>query len=51
MAEYQYYVFLALDRPLKAEEIAEVRSLSSRVHRRRPRRCLPTPTAISAATR
>ncbi|HNP74209.1 MAG TPA: hypothetical protein PKK15_24030, partial [Kouleothrix sp.] len=36
MSEYQYYEFLALDRPLRPEEIAEVRKLSSRVQ--------PTPT-------
>jgi hypothetical protein len=36
MSEYQYYEFLALDRPLSAEAIAEVRALSSRVQ--------PTPT-------
>jgi hypothetical protein len=36
MSEYQYYEFLALDRPLSAEEIAYVRTLSSRVQ--------PTPT-------
>lgn len=31
MSEFQYYEFLAIDRPLGAEEIAEVRKLSSRV--------------------
>jgi hypothetical protein len=36
MAEYQYFEFLALDRPLTPAEIAEVRTLSSRVQ--------PTPT-------
>src|SRR5258706_2385669 len=36
MSEYQYYEFLALDRPLSADAIAEVRMLSSRVQ--------PTPT-------
>jgi hypothetical protein len=36
MSEYQYYEFLALDRPLSAEDLAYVRTLSSRVH--------PTPT-------
>lgn len=36
MSEYQYYEFLALDRPLSAEDIAYVRTLSSRVE--------PTPT-------
>lgn len=30
MSEYQYYEFLALDRPLTAEEIKEVRAISSR---------------------
>lgn len=36
MSEYQYYEFLALDRPLSAEAIAAVRTLSRRVQ--------PTPT-------
>jgi hypothetical protein len=36
MSEYQYYEFLAIDRPLGAEELAYVRTLSSRVQ--------PTPT-------
>src|SRR5262245_2016895 len=36
MSEYQYYEFLAIDRPLSAEDIAYVRTLSSRVQ--------PTPT-------
>jgi hypothetical protein len=36
MSEYQYYEFLALDRPLSAEDLAYVRTLSSRVQ--------PTPT-------
>ena len=31
MSEYQYYEFLALDRPLTAEQQAQVRALSSRV--------------------
>lgn len=30
MSGYQYYKFLALDRPLTAEQRAEVRSVSSR---------------------
>jgi hypothetical protein len=30
MSEYQYYEFLALDRPLSAEQRAELRSISSR---------------------
>src|SRR4051794_9867861 len=30
MSEYQYYEFLALDRPLTAEQRAELRSISSR---------------------
>jgi hypothetical protein len=38
MSEYQYYEFLALDKPLSAEAIAEVRALSSRVQ--------PTPTQV-----
>jgi len=36
MSEYQYYEFLALDRPLSAEDLAYVRTLSRRVE--------PTPT-------
>ena len=36
MSEYQYYEFLAIDRPLSAKEIAYVRTLSRRVE--------PTPT-------
>jgi len=36
MSEYQLYEFLALDRPLTAEDLAYVRTLSSRVQ--------PTPT-------
>ena len=32
MSEYQYYEFLAIDRPLSAEDMAYVRTLSSRVH-------------------
>jgi hypothetical protein len=31
MSEYQYYEFLALDQPLSAEDLAYVRTLSSRV--------------------
>ena len=30
MSEYQYYEFLALDRPLTTEQRAELRSISSR---------------------
>lgn len=30
MSEYQYYEFLALDRPLTAEQRAELRSISTR---------------------
>lgn len=36
MSEYQYYEFLAIDRPLGPDEIASIRQLSSRVQ--------PTPT-------
>ena len=36
MSEYQYYEFLAIDRPLSAEDMAYVRTLSRRVE--------PTPT-------
>lgn len=30
MSEYQYYEFLALDRPLASKQRAELRSLSTR---------------------
>jgi hypothetical protein len=30
VSEYQYYEFQAIDRPLKPEEMAELRSRSSR---------------------
>ena len=30
MSEYQYYEFLAIDRPLSAQEMAELRALSTR---------------------
>ena len=30
MSEYQYYEFLAIDRPLRADEMAELRALSTR---------------------
>ena len=30
MSEYQYYEFLAIDRPLTTDEIAELRALSTR---------------------
>ena len=30
MSEYQYYEFVALDRPLTAAEMAELRSISTR---------------------
>jgi len=32
MSEYQYYEFLAIDRPLTEEEISALRALSSRAH-------------------
>ncbi len=32
MSEYQYYEFLAIDRPLTAEEMADLRAISSRAH-------------------
>ena len=32
MSEYQYYEFLAIDRPLAAEEMAALRGLSTRAH-------------------
>lgn len=31
MSKYQFYEFLAMDRPLSAEDMAYVRTLSSRV--------------------
>ena len=37
MSEYQYYEFLALDKPLTDEQRAELRKLSSRAGRRVPR--------------
>ncbi len=30
MSEYQYYEFLAIDRPLSKEQMAELRALSTR---------------------
>lgn len=30
MSEYQYYEFMAIDRPLKKDEMAELRALSTR---------------------
>lgn len=32
MSEYQYYEFLAIDRPLTSEEMADLRALSTRAH-------------------
>ena len=32
MSEYQYYEFLAIDRPLRSEEMADLRALSTRAH-------------------
>lgn len=32
MSEYQYYEFLAIDRPLTSEEMSELRVLSTRAH-------------------
>ena len=32
MSEYQYYEFLAIDRPLTAEEVSDLRALSTRAH-------------------
>jgi len=32
MSEYQYYEFLALDRPLTSRQIEEVSEFSSRAH-------------------
>ncbi|MFC1736758.1 hypothetical protein ACFL1X_11620 [Candidatus Hydrogenedentota bacterium] len=32
MSEYQYYEFLAIDRPLSEEEMADLRALSTRAH-------------------
>jgi hypothetical protein len=33
MSEYQYYEFLAIDRPLSKEEMAHMRAISSRGRR------------------
>ncbi len=32
MSEYQYYEFLAIDRPLTSEEMADLRALSTRAN-------------------
>jgi hypothetical protein len=32
VSEYQYYEFLAIDRPLDERELAQVRALSTRAH-------------------
>jgi len=32
MSEYQYYEFLAIDRPLTADEMADLRAISTRAH-------------------
>jgi hypothetical protein len=32
MSEYQYYEFLAIDRPLTSEEISALHALSTRAH-------------------
>jgi hypothetical protein len=32
MSEYQYYEFLAIDRPLTDREMADLRALSTRAH-------------------
>ena len=32
MSEYQYYEFLAIDRPLTSEEMSALRALSTRAH-------------------
>lgn len=32
MSEYQYYEFLAIDRPLTSEEMSALRTLSTRAH-------------------
>ncbi len=32
MSEYQYYEFLAIDRPLREDEMADLRGISSRAH-------------------
>jgi hypothetical protein len=32
MSEYQYYEFLAIDRPLTSEEMGDLRALSTRAH-------------------
>jgi hypothetical protein len=45
MSEYQYYEFLALDRPLTEEQLTELRSLSSRAE------ITASPACSSASTR
>jgi hypothetical protein len=39
MSEYQYYEFLAIDRPLSAEEMSELRAISSRAEITQTRFC------------
>ena len=51
MSEYQYYEFLALDRPLTAEQRAELRSISSRAEITATRLSTSTSGATSRATR
>ena len=38
MSEYQYYEFLAIDRPLSSSEIQELRTLSTRAEEERKRK-------------
>jgi hypothetical protein len=49
VSEYQYYEFLALDKPLTDEQRAELRKLSSRAEITPPGSSMSTATAISAA--
>ena len=51
MSEYQYYEFLALDRPLTREQRAELRSISSRAEITATRFVNEYDWAISEVTR
>jgi len=50
MAEYQYYEFLAIDRPLDARQLAELRALSTRARISPSRFVTPTSGATSGVT-
>jgi len=51
MSEYQYYEFLALDRPLTEKQRAELRSISTRAEITATRFVNEYQWAISRATR